>query len=207
MSGRRREIVTWTHNDIRNYLTNTELQEVIPEDGTIDDVDVEIKEALESEYLERLENIEGIEIQVGPYKTTFLMDYKVQRTENKKSVTYYYRASFEFAANDGGNELTQIKGYLTEANDFLILKNKNTLPTGIVDTTEPNFWLELLKSLIPILIVGLLAIFIGFDGIAVLILRILSILAVVYGIVLLIIDTTNQNKKNKKLKKKKTKKK
>ena len=51
MSGRRREIVTWTHNDIRNYLTNTELQEVIPEDGTIDDVDVEIKEALESEYL------------------------------------------------------------------------------------------------------------------------------------------------------------
>ena len=160
MSGRRREIVTWTHNDIRNYLTNTELQEVIPEDGTIDDVDVEIKEALESEYLERLENIEGIEIQVGPYKTTFLMDYKVQRTENKKSVTYYYRASYEFAANDGGNELTQIKGYLTEANDFLILKNKNTLPTGIVDTTEPNFWLELLKSLIPILIVGLLAFFI-----------------------------------------------
>lgn len=61
-------------------------------------------------------------------------------------------------------------------------------------------FVESLKKSVYGLIVGLLAIFIGFDGIAVLILRILSILAVVYGIVLLIIDTTNQNKKNKKLK-------
>ena len=61
-------------------------------------------------------------------------------------------------------------------------------------------FVESLKKSVYGLIVGLLAIFIGFDGIAVLILRILSILAVIYGIVLLIIDTTNQNKKNKKLK-------
>ena len=61
-------------------------------------------------------------------------------------------------------------------------------------------FVESLKKSVYGLIVGLLAIFIGFEGIAVLILRILSILAVVYGIVLLIIDTTNQNKKNKKLK-------
>ena len=150
MSGRRREVVTWTHNDIKNYLTLEDNSETTNNDS-------EVQESLEAEYLARLKNIEGIEIQVGPYKTTFLMDYMVQRTENKQTVTYYYRATYEFAANDGGNELTQIKGYLTQANDFLIENQLPSIPTGIVDTTEPNFWLELLQSLIPILIVGLFA--------------------------------------------------
>lgn len=150
MSGRRREVVTWTHNDIKNYLTLEDNSETTNNDS-------EVQESLEAEYLARLKNIEGIEIQVGPYKTTFLMDYMVQRTENKQNVTYYYRATYEFAANDGGNELTQIKGYLTQANDFLIENQLPSIPTGIVDTTEPNFWLELLQSLIPILIVGLFA--------------------------------------------------
>lgn len=150
MSGRRREVVVWTHNDIKNYLTLEDNSETTNNDS-------EVQESLEAEYLARLKNIEGIEIQVGPYKTTFLMDYMVQRTENKQNVTYYYRATYEFAANDGGNELTQIKGYLTQANDFLIKNQLPSIPTGIVDTTEPNFWLELLQSLIPILIVGLFA--------------------------------------------------
>lgn len=150
MSGRRREVVVWTHNDIKNYLTLEDNSETTNNDS-------EVQESLEAEYLARLKNIEGIEIQVGPYKTTFLMDYMVQRTENKQTVTYYYRATYEFAANDGGNELTQIKGYLTQANDFLIENQLPSIPTGIVDTTEPNFWLELLQSLIPILIVGLFA--------------------------------------------------
>lgn len=150
MSGRRREVVVWTHNDIKNYLTLEDNSETTNNDS-------EVQESLEAEYLARLKNIEGIEIQVGPYKTTFLMDYMVQRTENKQTVTYYYRATYEFAANDGGNELTQIKGYLTRANDFLIENQLPSIPTGIVDTTEPNFWLELLQSLIPILIVGLFA--------------------------------------------------
>lgn len=150
MSGRRREVVVWTHNDIKNYLT-------LEDNSETTNNDQEVQESLEAEYLARLKNIEGIEIQVGPYKTTFLMDYMVQRTENKQTVTYYYRATYEFAANDGGNELTQIKGYLTQANDFLIENQLQSIPTGIVDTTEPNFWLELLQSLIPILIVGLFA--------------------------------------------------
>ena len=150
MSGRRREVVVWTHNDIKNYLTLEDNSETTNNDS-------EVQESLEAEYLARLKNIEGIEIQVGPYKTTFLMDYMVQRTENKQTVTYYYRATYEFAANDGGNELTQIKGYLTQADDFLIENQLPSIPTGIVDTTEPNFWLELLQSLIPILIVGLFA--------------------------------------------------
>ncbi len=150
MSGRRREVVVWTHNDIKNYLT-------LEDNSETTNNDQEVQESLEAEYLARLKNIEGIEIQVGPYKTTFLMDYMVQRTENKQTVTYYYRATYEFAANDGGNELTQIKGYLTKANDFLIENQLPSIPTGIVDTTEPNFWLELLQSLIPILIVGLFA--------------------------------------------------
>lgn len=150
MSGRRREVVVWTHNDIKNYLT-------LEDNSETTNNDPEVQESLEAEYLARLKNIEGIEIQVGPYKTTFLMDYMVQRTENKQTVTYYYRATYEFAANDGGNELTQIKGYLTQANDFLIENQWPSIPTGIVDTTEPNFWLELLQSLIPILIVGLFA--------------------------------------------------
>lgn len=150
MSGRRREVVVWTHNDIKNYLT-------LEDNSETTNNDPEVQESLEAEYLARLKNIEGIEIQVGPYKTTFLMDYMVQRTENKQTVTYYYRATYEFAANDGGNELTQIKGYLTQANDFLIENQLPSIPTGIVDTTEPNFWLELLQSLIPILIVGLFA--------------------------------------------------
>lgn len=150
MSGRRREVVVWTHNDIKNYLT-------LEDNSETTNNDPEVQESLEAEYLARLKNIEGIEIQVGPYKTTFLMDYMVQRTENKQTVTYYYRATYEFAANDGGNELTQIKGYLTQANDFLIENQLLSIPTGIVDTTEPNFWLELLQSLIPILIVGLFA--------------------------------------------------
>lgn len=150
MSGRRREVVVWTHNDIKNYLTLEDNSETTNNDS-------EVQESLEAEYLARLKNIEGIEIQVGPYKTTFLMDYMVQRTENKQTVTYYYRATYEFAANDGGNELTQIKGYLTRANDFLIENQLPSFPTRIVDTTEPNFWLELLQSLIPILIVGLFA--------------------------------------------------
>lgn len=150
MSGRRREVVVWTHNDIKNYLT-------LEDNSETTNNDQEVQESLEAEYLARLKNIEGIEIQVGPYKTTFLMDYMVQRTENKQTVTYYYRATYEFAANDGGNELTQIKGYLTRANDFLIENQLPSIPTGIVDTTEPNFWLELLQSLIPILIVGLFA--------------------------------------------------
>ena len=150
MSGRRREVVVWTHNDIKNYLT-------LEDNSETTNNDPEVQESLEAEYLARLKNIEGIEIQVGPYKTTFLMDYMVQRTENKQTVTYYYRATYEFAANDGGNELTQIKGYLTRANDFLIENQLPSIPTGIVDTTEPNFWLELLQSLIPILIVGLFA--------------------------------------------------
>lgn len=153
MSGRRREVVVWTHNDIKNYLTLEDNSETTNNDS-------EVQESLEAEYLARLKNIEGIEIQVGPYKTTFLMDYMVQRTENKQNVTYYYRATYEFAANDGGNELTQIKGYLTQANDFLIKNQLPSIPTGIVDTTEPNFWLELLQSLIPIILVGLLAFFI-----------------------------------------------
>ena len=138
MSGRRREVVVWTHNDIKNYLTLEDNSETTNNDS-------EVQESLEAEYLARLKNIEGIEIQVGPYKTTFLMDYMVQRTENKQTVTYYYRATYEFAANDGGNELTQIKGYLTQANDFLIENQLPSIPTGIVDTTEPNFWLELLQ--------------------------------------------------------------
>lgn len=150
MSGRRREVVVWTHNDIKNYLT-------LEDNSETTNNDPEVQESLEAEYLARLKNIEGIEIQVGPYKTTFLMDYMVQRTENKQTVTYYYRATYEFAANDGGNELTQIKVYLTQANDFLIENQLPSIPTGIVDTTEPNFWLELLQSLIPILIVGLFA--------------------------------------------------
>ncbi len=150
MSGRRREVVVWTHNDIKNYLTLEDNSETTNNDS-------EVQESLEAEYLARLKNIEEIKIQVGPYKTTFLMDYMVQRTENKQTVTYYYRATYEFAANDGGNELTQIKGYLTQANDFLIENQLPSIPTGIVDTTEPNFWLELLQSLIPILIVGLFA--------------------------------------------------
>lgn len=150
MSGRRREVVVWTHNDIKNYLTLEDNSETTNNDS-------EVQESLEAEYLARLKNIEEIEIQVGPYKTTFLMDYMVQRTENKQTVTYYYRATYEFAANDGGNELTQIKGYLTQANDFLIENQLPSFPIGIVDTTEPNFWLELLQSLIPILIVGLFA--------------------------------------------------
>ncbi len=150
MSGRRREVVVWTHNDIKNYLTLEDNSETTNNDS-------EVQESLEAEYLARLKNIEEIKIQVGPYKTTFLMDYMVQRTENKQTVTYYYRATYEFAANDGGNELTQIKGYLTRANDFLIENQLPSIPTGIVDTTEPNFWLELLQSLIPILIVGLFA--------------------------------------------------
>lgn len=150
MSGRRREVVVWTHNDIKNYLTLEDNSETTNNDS-------EVQESLEAEYLARLKNIEEIKIQVGPYKTTFLMDYMVQRTENKKTVTYYYRATYEFAANDGGNELTQIKGYLTQANDFLIENQLPSFPTRIVDTTEPNFWLELLQSLIPILIVGLFA--------------------------------------------------
>lgn len=150
MSGRRREVVVWTHNDIKNYLTLEDNSETTNNDS-------EVQESLEAEYLARLKNIEEIKIQVGPYKTTFLMDYMVQRTENKQTVTYYYRATYEFAANDGGNELTQIKGYLTKANDFLIENQLPSIPTGIVDTTEPNFWLELLQSLIPILIVGLFA--------------------------------------------------
>ena len=150
MSGRRREVVVWTHNDIKNYLT-------LEDNSETTNNDQEVQESLEAEYLARLKNIEEIKIQVGPYKTTFLMDYMVQRTENKQTVTYYYRATYEFAANDGGNELTQIKGYLTKANDFLIENQLPSIPTGIVDTTEPNFWLELLQSLIPILIVGLFA--------------------------------------------------
>lgn len=150
MSGRRREVVVWTHNDIKNYLTLEDNSETTNNDS-------EVQESLEAEYLARLKNIEEIKIQVGPYKTTFLMDYMVQRTENKQTVTYYYRATYEFAANDGGNELTQIKGYLTQANDFLIENQLPSFPTRIVDTTEPNFWLELLQSLIPILIVGLFA--------------------------------------------------
>ena len=150
MSGRRREVVVWTHNDIKNYLTLEDNSETTNNDS-------EVQESLEAEYLARLKNIEEIKIQVGPYKTTFLMDYMVQRTENKQTVTYYYRATYEFAANDGGNELTQIKGYLTQANDFLIENQLPSFPTVIVDTTEPNFWLELLQSLIPILIVGLFA--------------------------------------------------
>lgn len=150
MSGRRREVVVWTHNDIKNYLTLEDNSETTNNDS-------EVQESLEAEYLARLKNIEEIKIQVGPYKTTFLMDYMVQRTENKQTVTYYYRATYEFAANDGGNELTQIKGYLTQANDFLIENQLPSIPIGIVDTTEPNFWLELLQSLIPILIVGLFA--------------------------------------------------
>lgn len=150
MSGRRREVVVWTHNDIKNYLTLEDNSETTNNDS-------EVQESLEAEYLARLKNIEGIEIQVGPYKTTFLMDYMVQRTENKQTVTYYYRATYEFAANDGGNELTQIKGYLTQADDFLIENQLPSIPIGIVDTTKPNFWLELLQSLIPILIVGLFA--------------------------------------------------
>ena len=150
MSGRRREVVVWTHNDIKNYLTLEDNSETTNNDS-------EVQESLEAEYLARLKNIEEIKIQVGPYKTTFLMDYMVQRTENKQTVTYYYRATYEFAANDGGNELTQIKGYLTQADDFLIENQLPSIPTGIVDTTEPNFWLELLQSLIPILIVGLFA--------------------------------------------------
>lgn len=150
MSGRRREVVVWTHNDIKNYLTLEDNSETTNNDS-------EVQESLEAEYLARLKNIEEIEIQVGPYKTTFLMDYMVQRTENKQTVTYYYRATYEFAANDGGNELTQIKGYLTQADDFLIENQLPSIPIGIVDTTEPNFWLELLQSLIPILIVGLFA--------------------------------------------------
>lgn len=150
MSGRRREVVVWTHNDIKNYLTLEDNSETANNDS-------EVQESLEAEYLARLKNIEEIKIQVGPYKTTFLMDYMVQRTENKQTVTYYYRATYEFAANDGGNELTQIKGYLTQADDFLIENQLPSIPIGIVDTTEPNFWLELLQSLIPILIVGLFA--------------------------------------------------
>lgn len=150
MSGRRREVVVWTHNDIKNYLTLEDNSETTNNDS-------EVQESLEAEYLARLKNIEEIKIQVGPYKTTFLMDYMVQRTENKQTVTYYYRATYEFAANDGGNELTQIKGYLTQADDFLIENQLPSIPIGIVDTTEPNFWLELLQSLIPILIVGLFA--------------------------------------------------
>ncbi len=150
MSGRRREVVVWTHNDIKNYLTLEDNSETTNNDS-------EVQESLEAEYLARLKNIEEIKIQVGPYKTTFLMDYMVQRTENKQTVTYYYRATYEFAANDGGNELTQIKGYLTQADDFLIENQLPSFPTRIVDTTEPNFWLELLQSLIPILIVGLFA--------------------------------------------------
>ena len=150
MSGRRREVVVWTHNDIKNYLTLEDNSETTNNDS-------EVQESLEAEYLARLKNIEEIKIQVGPYKTTFLMDYMVQRTENKQTVTYYYRATYEFAANDGGNELTQIKSYLTQADDFLIENQLPSFPTRIVDTTEPNFWLELLQSLIPILIVGLFA--------------------------------------------------
>ena len=150
MSGRRREVVVWTHNDIKNYLTLEDNSETTNNDS-------EVQESLEAEYLARLKNIEEIKIQVGPYKTTFLMDYMVQRTENKQTVTYYYRATYECAANDGGNELTQIKGYLTQADDFLIENQLPSIPIGIVDTTEPNFWLELLQSLIPILIVGLFA--------------------------------------------------
>lgn len=150
MSGRRREVVVWTHNDIKNYLTLEDNSETTNNDS-------EVQESLEAEYLARLKNIEEIKIQVGPYKTTFLMDYMVQRTENKQTVTYYYRATYEFAANDGGNELTQIKGYLTQADDFLIENQLPSIPIGIVDTTKPNFWLELLQSLIPILIVGLFA--------------------------------------------------
>ena len=150
MSGRRREVVVWTHNDIKNYLTLEDNSETTNNDS-------EVQESLEAEYLARLKNIEEIKIQVGPYKTTFLMDYMVQRTENKQTVTYYYRATYEFAANDGGNELTQIKGYLTQADDFLIENQLPSIPIGIVDTTKPNFWLELLQYLIPILIVGLFA--------------------------------------------------
>ena len=150
MSGRRREVAVWTHNDIKNYLTLEDNSETTNNDS-------EVQESLEAEYLARLKNIEEIKIQVGPYKTTFLMDYMVQRTENKQTVTYYYRATYEFAANDGGNELTQIKSYLTQADDFLIENQLPSFPTRIVDTTEPNFWLELLQSLIPILIVGLFA--------------------------------------------------
>ena len=150
MSGRRREVVVWTHNDIKNYLTLEDNSETTNNDS-------EVQESLEAEYLARLKYIQQVKKQLAPYKTTFLMDYMVQRTENKQTVTYYYRATYEFAANDGGNELTQIKGYLTQADDFLIENQLPSIPIGIVDTTEPNFWLELLQSLIPILIVGLFA--------------------------------------------------
>ena len=67
MSGRRREVVVWTHNDIKNYLTLEDNSETTNNDS-------EVQESLEAEYLARLKNIEEIKIQVGPYKTTFLME-------------------------------------------------------------------------------------------------------------------------------------
>ena len=150
MSGEKRKTVRWSHNDIQEYF----------EMPNTDGLGSEQQDNLLEQYLVRLENVEGVEFQVGPYKTTFVMDFKEQEMEGKKMVTKYYRAYYEFVANDGGVEVDTIKSYLMEANEFLIENKKPSIPTGIVDTTEPNFWLELLKGIIPILIVGLLAFFI-----------------------------------------------
>lgn len=71
----------------------------------------------------------------------------------------------------------------------------------IINAILSKKFVESIKKSAYGLIVGLLAIFIGFDGIAVMILRIMSILAIVYGIALLIIDTTSQSKNKKSTKK------
>ncbi len=156
MSGKRRESISWNQNDVKEYLTC----EVLIEDKNKEDLTADELKVYE-EYVARLKNIEGIEFKVGPIKTTFIMDFKLSKVINKKNTTFYYRAYYEFIANDGGDEVSQIKSWINNANAILKIETKNnqTIPTGIVDTTEPNFWLDMLKSLIPIIIVGFLAYF------------------------------------------------
>ena len=63
-----------------------------------------------------------------------------------------------------GNEISLINEYIQNANLFLKTYTKDntkkeefSLVAEIKDTTETNFWLDLLMSILPILIVGILA--------------------------------------------------
>lgn len=113
------------------------------------------------DYYNRLSNIESIRIEAGPYKTSLIVDYKKQVSKNTIA---YYRGTYTFVANDGGNEISLINEYIQNANLFLKTYTKDntkkeefSLVAEIKDTTETNFWLDLLMSILPILIVGILA--------------------------------------------------
>ncbi len=168
----RTEIATYIIN-ARNYITNYLAKH--PEESTnittgleynivnlfdINSFYSQMTEGQKEDYYNKLSYVESIRVDAGPYKSTLVVDYYRAGANARPT---YYRASYTFVANDGGLTVNYINQLIDNANAFLIAYKNDynpridvTLYIGVKDTTERSFWLDLLISLLPIIICGVL---------------------------------------------------